>query len=579
MLLLPLANLLALLSVVTCTPLVVHQSRSAAPPGFTSLGAAPDSDVLTLIFALTPDNLPGLENTLKSISTPGNSDFRRWLSRDEVKTFMQPSSETVHAFTSFASAHGLAPNIISPSGDWVSLMLPVFTANQLFGAHFETFSHEALPQPITRTLSISLPSELVDHVEVIYPSTSFPGTPTSRFAPLPSQNMERRPFNRAPLSSSPLCDNSIPRRPVCLQEMYGIPSTPATEKNNSMMVTGYFQIPPNKTDVSAFLKTYRPDMPLDTTYELIRIANATDNSVPPELAVIQLEANLDVEWAISLATGVPLQFLSVGATSPDESLTKGFIETNIYLEGLENPPSVVTTSYAPNEREIDASVARKLCNGYLALGARGISVLFSSADGGVHGSHDNSSIPGGCDNEFFAVFPASCPYVTAVGGTEGFPEIATNSTGGGFSNLFPRPWYQFAAVETFLQSLPTDFPGKFNRSGRAYPDVSAQGGFLDFILQGQTFQGGGTSFSSPIFSAVIALINDRLVAAGKPVLGFLNPWIYANADAFTDVTKGHNSGYTCPAETVAFDATKGWDPLTGIGSPVFDKLLAAAFKI
>lgn len=33
----------------------------------------------------------------------------------------------------------------------------------------------------------------------------------------------------------------------------------------------------------------------------------------------------------------------------------------------------------------------------------------------------------------------------------------------------------------------------------------------------------GTSCSSPIFASVIALINDRLIAAGRPVLGFLNP--------------------------------------------------------
>jgi tripeptidyl-peptidase-1 len=91
----------------------------------------------------------------------------------------------------------------------------------------------------------------------------------------------------------------------------------------------------------------------------------------------------------------------------------------------------------------------------------------------------------------------------------------------------------------------------FNRSGRGYPDVAVQGGNLDFVFEGITLASGGTSFSSPIFASIIALINDRLLAAGKPVLGFLNPWIYNNSKAFTDITEGHNSGFECPTSSVS----------------------------
>ncbi|KAE9383328.1 hypothetical protein BT96DRAFT_764341, partial [Gymnopus androsaceus JB14] len=54
---------------------------------------------------------------------------------------------------------------------------------------------------------------------------------------------------------------------------------------------------------------------------------------------------------------------------------------------------------------------------------------------------------------------------------------------------------------------------------------------------------GRTSASSPTFTAIIALINDQLIAAGRPVLGFLNPFIYSTVStAFTDITIGHNAG-------------------------------------
>ncbi|KAK7028541.1 family S53 protease-like protein [Favolaschia claudopus] len=599
------ANILALLiCVVSCTPLAVHETRRSAPAGFTSLGAAPDSNMLTLKFALASKNIPGLENKLSSISSPGSSEFRQWLSKDEVKAFVQPCNETVNAFKSFAFSNGLTPTSISSNGDWVSLTLPVATANKLFGADFQDFEHASLTQPITRTLSISLPAELVGHVEVIHPTTSFS---TSGFAASRqiSPSSRRRNLEEKRLigeraeseTGAEDCDGlDIPMTPACLQKLYGIPTTPATQQSNSLMVTGYLSISPNRTDLSTFLKDYRSDVPSNTTYELVQTGTEGVEPPPADAAVLQLEADLDIQYSLGLVTGVPVQFLSVKTPSTElDGFATALLETNMFLEGLDNPPSVVTTSYGPTETDFGESMTRralttfdthyihpynrKICNSYLALTARGISVVYSAGDGGVRGSHDNPSVPGSCEsNDFLVVFPASCPWVTAVGATQGIhPEIATNLTGGGFSNLFPRPWYQIDAAESYLKGLSADFPGHFNRSGRAYPDVAVQGGNLDFIYQGHTVHTGGTSFSSPIFASVIATINDRLVAAGKPVLGFLNPWIYANADAFTDITEGHNSGHDCPADSPAFDAAKGWDPLTGVGSPVFDKLLAAAF--
>ncbi|KAK7001682.1 family S53 protease-like protein [Favolaschia claudopus] len=581
MLLYTLVNLLAALSAVSCTPLVLHESRSAAPSGFSTRGAAPDSDLLTLKFALTPNNLSGLEAKLKSISTPGSPDFRQWLSKDEVKAFVQPSDDTVAAFNSWASANGVTPSVVSANGDWVSLTLNVAAANKLLGASFQMFTHRSLAQPITRTLSISLPSELIGHVEVIHPSTSFstasePQVPRRR-------DLENRLIKRdssSPSESSSLeCDGlKVSMTPPCLQKLYGIPSTPATQQTNTLLIPGYWGINPNWTDLSSFLEEFRPDIPSDTHYDFIQIGNNTVELDPLDFMFLQQEANADIEYAASLATGVPVQFLSVGASSDElDGLVDGMLDTTIYLQGLDNPPSVVSTSFAPTEADFEESIARKLCNSYLALGARGISMMFCSGDGGVRGGHDD---PTKCsNNDFLMVFPASCPWVTAVGATQGIqPEVATNLTGGGFSGLFPRPWYQEEAAENFLKTIPADFPGKFNRSGRAFPDVSAQGGNLLLMFNGTLGPTAGTSLSTPIFAAQIALINDRLVAAGKPVLGFLNPWIYENTDAFTDITEGHNSGFLCPKTSVAFDATKGWDPLTGVGSPVFDKLLAAALE-
>ncbi|KAE9396264.1 family S53 protease-like protein [Gymnopus androsaceus JB14] len=491
-------KLLTLLSIIAMTSagMIVHESRTFVPAGFVSEGLAPANDMLTLRVALTSNNIAGLEEKLMSLSTPGSPEFRQWLSMEEVKSFVQPSSETVSAFSSFASANGLEPTVISPNGDWVSITLPVSQANQLFATQFEVFTHPDMSDTITRTLSVSLPSELVGHVDVIHPTTQFTG-PNTRLAPTSFISLDRPVVD-------PSCNSSLPSgvvTPTCLQELYGIPATPAAENASSLLVTAYED----------------------------EFAQTADLSGPDDAGI---EANLDVQY---------------------------------------------TTA------NFGSSMAIKICNGYMALGTRGISVVFASGDGGVRGGHDDTSV---CDdNTFIPVFPAACPFVTAVGSTQGFgPEKAINFTGGGFSNFFPAPSYQTAAVASFLKTIPSDFAGTFNQSGRAYPDASVQGfspslqGWnFEIVSDGEVGLVGGTSASSPTFASIIALINDQLIAAGKPVLGFLNPFIYSTAStAFTDITIGHNSGFVCPASSVAFDAAVGWDALTGFGTPIFSELLAAA---
>lgn len=73
---------------------------------------------------------------------------------------------------------------------------------------------------------------------------------------------------------------------------------------------------------------------------------------------------------------------------------------------------------------------------------------------------------------------------------------------------------------------------------------------------------------------MVSLLNDELIAAGKPVLGFLNPFLYKNPDMFTDITSGSNQG--CDSNTAGFPATNGWDPVTGLGTPIYSAMAKAA---
>ncbi|CAK5279213.1 unnamed protein product [Mycena citricolor] len=544
---------------------VLHESRTSIPAGFVSHGPAPAADQLELRFGLAPNNAAGLQAKLMELSTPGNENFRQWLTMEEVKSFMEPSAATVAAFNAFATANGLKTTAISPNGDWVTATLPVSHANDLFNANFELFSHPQLTEKITRTMSVSLPSEMVGVVDVIHPSTAFV-EPQPRLAPSPIQMNVPQAKRAAPAS----CNTNVATgviTPACLQALYGIPATPATQKNSSILITGYVDQFAETADLQSFLKTLRTDISSSTTFKLQTLDGGSNPQGSGEAGD---EADLDIEYTVGIATGVPATFLSVG----NADFSTALLDTTTFLDGVASPPTVMTTSYGSTESSFGSSLATRICNGYMALGTRGISVIFASGDGGVRGNHDTTSV---CNNNrFMPVFPAACPFLTSVGSTQGIPEKAINFTGGGFSSVFTAPSYQTTQVATFLKTVPSTFKGTFTRTGRGYPDVALQGWNFEVIIEGVANLIGGTSASSPTFAGIIALINDRLIAAGKPVLGFLNPFLYANPGAFTDITTGHNSGFVCPAASVAFDATTGWDPLTGLGTPIFSNLLAAA---
>ena len=98
--------------------------------------------------------------------------------------------------------------------------------------------------------------------------------------------------------------------------------------------------------------------------------------------------------------------------------------------------------------------------------------------------------------KFQPQFPASCPWVTSVGGTEQVqPEIATWLSGGGFSDVFARPDYQAKQVGAYLNNTVGEkrFKGLYNHTGRGIPDVAAQAQTtFPMFHMGEETRGGGT---------------------------------------------------------------------------------------
>merc|ERR1712151_445753 len=127
------------------------------------------------------------------------------------------------------------------------------------------------------------------------------------------------------------------------------------------------------------------------------------------------------------------------------------------------------------------------------------------------------------------------------------------------------PDYQKSAVEAYLaqSGLPDVSKYRVNTSGRAYPDIAAQG--EDFCVPPFGCGIAGTSCATPTAAGIIGALNDARLAAGKSSLGFLNPLMYslAGTDSFQDITTGSNSGCLFGS---GWPATEGWDAVTGLGT-------------
>ncbi len=150
-------------------------------------------------------------------------------------------------------------------------------------------------------------------------------------------------------------------------------------------------------------------------------------------------------------------------------------------------------------------------------------------------------------------------------------EKAWSGSGGGFSTFFAQPSWQQSRVANYLSQNSKSLPPSsyWNASGRAYPDVSAFSVGFAVVVDLVPTPVDGTSCATPTFSGVIALINDLRFNANKPPLGPLNQWLYGLNGGTNDIVEGCNQG--CLGQN-GFCAAKGWDPVTGLGSPLYSKM-------
>jgi tripeptidyl-peptidase-1 len=273
--------------------------------------------------------------------------------------------------------------------------------------------------------------------------------------------------------------------------------------------------------------------------------------------------------------------------------------------GVYEPTHVISISYGGGEADLPGYYSRRQCDEIMKLGLQGVTVVISSGDDGVGSYPGDGGYEDGCAGPdgkvFYPAVDAACPYVLAVGSTQfdkptkagscKLNEVATTRfpSGGGFSNVFDAPDYQKEAVKTYFDTVSLSFTGYtepgtnfsdvgsgvYRIGGRGYPDVAAIGDRFIIRTNGRWASIGGTSLSAPVWAALLTLVNEERIAAGKGTVGFINPVLYQHPEIFNDIVVGANPN----CNSTGFLAAKGWDPVTGLGSPKFPKLLSLLMSL
>jgi hypothetical protein len=581
----------------------------------TDLGQTPPTTRLqgmTLRFSMTQAQEHQLDQLLSDQQNPSSTRYHQWLTPDQYAAQFGVSSSDIAKVTSWLTSQGLTVDEVARSGTFVRFSGTVAQAQTAFSTSIHSLSLNGTTHFANMT-DASVPAPLASVVSGITGLHNFRLKPHVRSRTV-------TPSARPDFTSSISGNHYL--APGDFYSIYNeTPVLTSAINGSGVTIAVLGQVDILNTDIAAFrtasglavntptIKVYVADPGNGHTCS----SSTSTNCPSPNLDDLD-ESSLDVEWAGATAPGANLIFV----TSPDvigDSLTDA-IDNNL--------APIMSISYGDCESSWGASELNTLNQLFKQANAQGITIVGPAGDEGATDC-DYSDLSA---TQGLAVdFPASSPYVTAMGGTmfnEGtatggtsywgssdttisagvsvtaattsalsyIPEAVWNEDvagttfsagGGGPSGFFTKPVWQVGTPADASRDVPD----------LALNSAASHDGYLYCVSgscvngtyrasDGQTLTvGGGTSFATPSFAGILALIEQK---TGGARLGNVNPTIYALANStaynnatassvFHDITTGNNNSIctaatpSCPSGgTIGFSATTGYDLATGWGS-------------
>jgi kumamolisin len=483
---------------------------------------------------------------------------RRYMTREELAEQYGSDPAAVERIEKFAAAHHLVVTKKEEASARMGLAGTVENVSAAFGVQLFDYSHPELGDFHARTGAVSLPAELGDAITGVF------GLNNHRV--LRRERKGRRVVHDEAVAAKQARAWFIPTE---LAVIYDFPDADVSKQCIGLLEFGGGV---EQQDVAAYFAKIGVPAP---NVQIVALDGVnTDPQADPESTG---EVMLDIDVAGAMAPGAKL---AVYFSTFDE---KGIIDClSAAISDAANDPAVLSISWGWDENQPfngpvlwSPAAIDHVNHSFLAAAQLGITVCVSTGDDGSEAQAK--------DGRAHVNFPATSPYVLAVGGTTLHARKAANGqmqttevvwndgpgsgTGGGVSDYTPVPSWQEGLVPRSIN------PGQF--AGRAIPDVAADAdpatGYL--TMSGGKLQiVGGTSASAPLWAALIARIN-----ATKGVrVGNFNALLYSKigpAHVLPDITSGNND--TDGLLHGQFAAGAGWDACTGWGSPGGKALLNA----
>ena len=467
---------------------------------------------------------------------------REYLSREDYARSHGASDEDLAAVADFARSHGLVVLETSNARRSVFVSGTAAAYSSAFGAQIARYEHDGGTYR-GRTGELTVPAEIAPLIEGIFGIDDRPVA-----MPHFQRQMPKPSFGIAPHASA-----NTSFLPTELAKLYDFPAD-ATGKGQCIGIVelggGY-----RKADIDAYFAKLGLASPTVLT---VAVDGGRNQPSTADSADGEVMLDILVAGAIAPAATIAVYF----APNTD----KGFLDAlTMAVHDETNKPSVISISWGGAESNWTAQAMTSFDQALQTAAALGVTVCAAAGDNGSGDAVDDALA--------HVDFPASSPFMLACGGTrlaasgttiasETVWNISTSSaTGGGVSDFFALPSYQDDAGVP-----PSANPG--GHVGRGVPDVAGDAdpstGY-QIRIDGEDAVIGGTSAVAPLWSGLIALMNETLGHA----VGYLNPVIYGaglGSSVFNDIVEGNNGAYSAKA---------GWDACTGWGSPDGTKLLGA----
>ncbi len=566
-----------------------------------------------------------------SVSTPGSPEYRHFLTAAQFRQQFAPSQTAVSAVQRWLRDGGFTLDYAPANSHYVAAEGTVAQANQAFAVTLSKYTVQGLTLRAPDRL-LSVPSTLASTVAgvvglddsaalVHYDHVDAP--PAAAFVNAPPCSTYWAEKSTATTSGAdgtaiPTAYGSFQPWAPCgytpsqLQGGYGVASAIAGGTNGAgqtVAIIDAYASPTILADANQYSSLH--GLPLLTGSQFSQLVAPGTFRQPQNPAQNPQgwygEETLDVEAVHSMAPGANILYVGAANNYADlDAALNHVVDSHL--------ATIVTNSYGFSTEALPPGYIKPYNDTLIQAAATGIGVYFSSGDSG----DETSGVPGATPTPDW---PASSPWVTAVGGTSLAVGAANNylfetgwqtgnsrltsgawaptppgsylyGSGGGTSRLFPQPAYQAGVVPDSMSRTYGGAPM------RVVPDIAALGDPNTGMLIGQTqtfpdgttryseYRIGGTSLASPLTAGLMALVQQQ---AGHP-LGFMNPTIYAHAGsaAYHDIVPPASplgvvranyvnsvdatDGYTYFLRSLSFDSqltihtVPGYDDVTGVGS-------------